>query len=63
MKRCLLIAIISLLVVTSLTFGANQQKPILKRIGIERGICVLLGDPACELALELVRESELLINT
>ncbi len=61
MKRCLLTAIISVLVVNSLTFAATRQNPILKRIGVERGICVLLGDSACELALELARESELLI--
>ncbi|MCP4263397.1 MAG: PQQ-binding-like beta-propeller repeat protein [Planctomycetes bacterium] len=61
MKRYLLTAIISVLVVNPLTFAANQQNQILKRIGIKRGICVLLGDPACELALELARGSELLI--
>ena len=61
MKRCLLTAIINLLVVNSLTFAANQQKPILKRIGVERGICVLLGDSDCEIALALARKSELLI--
>ena len=61
MKRCLLTAIISLMVINPLSFAANQQTQILKRIGINRGICVLPGDSACELALELARESELLI--
>lgn len=61
MKRCLLIAIISVLISKTLVFAANQQNPILESIGVKRGICVLLGDPNCELALELARESELLI--
>ena len=61
MKRCLLTAIISVLSIHPLTFAANQQNPVLKSIGVKRGICVLLGETACEVALELVRESELLI--
>ena len=61
MKRCLLIAIINVLISTPLIFAANQQNPILERIGVKRGICVLLTDPTGELALELARESELLI--
>ncbi len=35
--------------------------PILDRIGIMRGICVVLGDTKCELAINLARQSELLI--
>jgi hypothetical protein len=33
----------------------------LDQIGVTRGICVVLGDGACERALNLVRDSELLI--
>ncbi|MHC4509313.1 MAG: outer membrane protein assembly factor BamB family protein, partial [Planctomycetota bacterium] len=61
MKRCLLIAIVSVLINTPVIFAANQQDPILERIGVKRGICVLLGDPTGELAVELARESELMI--
>jgi outer membrane protein assembly factor BamB len=61
MKRCLLTAIIIVLAVSLLSFATNRQNQILERIGVRRGICVLLGDPVCELALELARESELLI--
>ncbi len=61
MKRYLLIAIISMLTAKPLVFATNQRNPILESIGVKRGICVLLGDPTCKLALELARESELLI--
>lgn len=47
MKRYLMTTIICLLVVSSLSFAAKPQNPILERIGVERGICVLPGDSAC----------------
>ncbi|MCX7047031.1 MAG: PQQ-binding-like beta-propeller repeat protein [Candidatus Sumerlaeota bacterium] len=40
---------------TSLIQTATQN------LGVTRGICVVLGDPTCELALKMARESELLI--
>ena len=61
MKRYLLITIISVLTAKPLVFATNQRNPILERIGVKHGICALLGDPTCKLALELARESELLI--
>jgi len=61
MSRCLCLAVISVLISNPLVFAANQQNPIPESIGIKRGICVLLGDPTGELAVELARESELLI--
>jgi len=61
MKRCLLITIISVLTAKPLVYATNQRNPILESIGVKRGICALLGDPTCKLALELARESELLI--
>ncbi|UCC99566.1 MAG: PQQ-binding-like beta-propeller repeat protein, partial [Phycisphaerales bacterium] len=61
MKRCLLIAIVNVLTGSPLVFAANQQSPILERIGVKRGICVLLADGSGELAVELARESKLLI--
>jgi hypothetical protein len=39
---------------------ANQSR-FLNEIGVTRGICVVLGDAKCELALQLARQSELLI--
>ena len=38
-----------------------QAESILDKIGVRRGICVVLGDTKCELALKLARQSELLI--
>ncbi len=34
---------------------------VLQQIGVSRGLCVVLGEPKCELALKLARETELLI--
>ncbi|MGD8500587.1 MAG: hypothetical protein PVJ86_08055 [Phycisphaerales bacterium] len=61
MKWYSLIAIISVLISTPPISAANQPNPILERIGVKRGICVLLADPTGELAVELACESELLI--
>ncbi|MCJ7675504.1 MAG: PQQ-binding-like beta-propeller repeat protein [Sedimentisphaerales bacterium] len=43
------------------TFAAERAEQILDRIGATRGICVVLGDQRCEIALELVKQTELLI--
>lgn len=40
---------------------AARTLPILEKIGVTRGICVVLGDTKCELALKLASQSELLI--
>jgi len=40
---------------------AARTIPILDKIGVTRGICVVPGDAKCELALKLARQSELLI--
>jgi len=40
---------------------ASQNQPLLDRIGVTRGICVVLGDAGCERALQLADDSELLI--
>ncbi|MDH4238140.1 MAG: PQQ-binding-like beta-propeller repeat protein [Phycisphaerae bacterium] len=40
---------------------AARTLPILEKIGVRRGICVVLGDTKCELALKLASQSELLI--
>ena len=39
----------------------KSAKMLLDKIGVSRGICVVLGDTKLELALELARKSELLI--
>ena len=39
----------------------NEPKQIIKEIGLSRGICVLLDDKDCKLAIKLARESDLLI--
>ncbi len=38
-----------------------QTDSFLEKIGVTRGICIVLGDPECELALKLARQSDLLI--
>ncbi len=38
-----------------------QSLPILDKIGVRSGICVVVGDTKCELALKLASHSELLI--
>jgi len=39
----------------------NQNQSLLDQIGVNRGICVVLGDNDCESALQFARKSELLI--
>ncbi len=60
-KACLLTAIVGTLFCQPLFSATKQKEPILSRIGVTRGICCILGDAKCELALELARSSELLI--
>ena len=40
---------------------STAARGVLPKIGLQRGICVVLGDPSGTLALELARTSELLI--
>ena len=56
----LLITAACLLLSQPVICPANQGRPILERIGVTRGICVVLGDKRCEVALQLARKSELL---
>ena len=39
----------------------DESKRILKKIDVTRGICVLLEDKDCKLAIKLAQESDLLI--
>jgi len=60
-KVCLSIAVVGILLSQPIVSLAKQENPILERISVTRGICVVLGDRSCEHALELARDSELLI--
>ncbi len=40
---------------------AAQSMPSLSEVGVTRGICVILGDARCELALQLAKKTDLLI--
>jgi len=60
-KAGLLITVAGILFCFPLVSMANQDQPILEKIGVTRGICAVLGDRNCELALELAQQSELLI--
>lgn len=57
---CLSVVIVCTVLSQSLVCVA-QTESILDRIGVTRGICIVLGDTNCELALKLARQSELLI--
>ncbi len=60
-KAGLLMTIAGIVFCWPLVSMAKQGQPILDKIGVTRGICIVLGDNKCELALELARNSELLI--
>ena len=57
----LIIATIGILLSQPIASPARQGRSILERIDVTRGICVVLGDAECERALQLARQSELLI--
>ena len=52
---------ISVLFSQSIVCPADQGRELLNTIGVTRGICVVLGDPRCEVALKLAEDSKLLI--
>ncbi len=41
--------------------GKVDTDTVLSKIDVPRGICVVLGDSNCDLALDLARRSELLV--
>jgi len=61
MKRLIFVTIIVSSFCPSLVDATDRDGSILKEIGVSRGICVLLGEAKCELAVKLARESELMI--
>ena len=60
-RNILLVALVGVLVQQPCLSAAGQSDSILERIGVTRGICVVIGDAKGELAVELARGSELMI--
>ena len=60
MTRSTLLAITLFLAVGG-SVPAQDAADTLKRIGVKKGICALVGEPGGKLALDLVRGSELLV--
>jgi len=60
-RTSLLIGMISVLLSQSIVCPADQGRELLNKIGVTRGICVVLGDPRCDVALKLAKDSKLLI--
>ena len=60
-KIILSITVISVLLNQSVVCSAGQNRQILDKVGLTRGICIVLGDTKCENALELAKHSDLLI--
>ncbi len=58
---CFVVAVLSMVVPGACLCRAQAKTPLLDKIGVRRGICVVLGDAECRLALEIVGESELLV--
>ena len=60
-KICLLIIEAGILLSQPPVSLAKQDQSVLDKIGATHGICVVLGDTSCKLALQLARDSELLV--
>jgi outer membrane protein assembly factor BamB len=61
LKALLLVLFVCVACSPTVVCVAAQADSILENVGATRGICVVLGDGAAELAVELARKSELLI--
>ncbi len=61
MKKLGFAAILSFLIVYSPSCSTQSGGDIVELVGLDRGICVVLGDTGCEVALQLARETQLLI--
>ncbi|MBA7486563.1 hypothetical protein ES707_22124 [subsurface metagenome] len=48
-------------VVVPSTIARENTERLLKKLGTKDGICVVLGDTSCELAIKIARESDLLV--
>jgi len=58
---CLLIIATGILLGRPTVSGATQAQSIFEKISVTHGICVVLGDSSGELAVEMARDSKLLI--
>ncbi len=61
MKRLILTAILGVVVLQSVTSAVEQDKGLAERIGIKRGICVILCDKDCDQAMQLADDTDMLI--
>lgn len=43
--------------------GGDRIGPLVEKIGVERGICVVLGDSSCRLGIDLARGTGFLVYT
>ncbi|UCE47983.1 MAG: hypothetical protein JSW47_20585, partial [Phycisphaerales bacterium] len=41
--------------------STGWPSPLLEKLGAKSGICVVLGDASCKLAIEIARENDLLV--
>ena len=56
-----LLCILTLIVPTLALSGSVSPQEIVEAVGASQGICVVVGEVACDVALDLARETELLI--
>ena len=59
MKRRLLISVLTMLCLSQ-TQASERAESVLEKIGVARGICMLVGDADCDLAIALAAKSELI---
>jgi len=55
------LGVIFLWVATSAVFGGISARRVIDEGGVSRGLCVVVGEEACDLGIALARESDLLI--
>ena len=58
---CLSLAFLAFAVISESIAVGETSEELLEKLGIRRGICVVLGERSCERAIEMARESDLLI--
>ena len=60
-RRCVLTLVVCCVCAAAWSAAAGDDSNILARLGVTRGLCVVLGDATGDLAVDLARQSELLI--
>ncbi|MBM4027645.1 MAG: hypothetical protein FJ280_19930, partial [Planctomycetes bacterium] len=65
MSRAVIVSLLNLVLMASAVVFADTISPrqVVRAVGAEQGICVVVGEGACDLALDLARGTELLIYT